>query len=75
MTKLDSNGIWTYEGETKQLVVFIFLVVILKTYDALTPFEKMLLKCASVLGDVFSRRMLLHLLQSDSARTVAQGSH
>ncbi|KAL0869690.1 hypothetical protein ABMA27_005935 [Loxostege sticticalis] len=46
--------------------------VILKTYDSLTPFEKMILKCGSVLGDVFSRRMLLHLLQSDSPRKVAQ---
>ncbi|XP_037295199.1 adenylate cyclase type 10 isoform X2 [Manduca sexta] len=46
--------------------------IILKTYDSLTPFEKMLLKCGSVLGDVFSRRMLLHLLQSDSPRKVAE---
>ncbi|XP_026743294.1 adenylate cyclase type 10-like [Trichoplusia ni] len=46
--------------------------IILKTYDSLTPFEKMLLKCGSVLGDVFSRRMLLNLLQSDSPRKVAQ---
>nr|XP_037873495.1 adenylate cyclase type 10 isoform X1 [Bombyx mori] len=45
--------------------------VILKTYDSLNPYEKMLLKCASVLGDVFSRRMLMHLLQNDSPRTVA----
>ncbi|CAK1552980.1 unnamed protein product [Leptosia nina] len=48
-------------------------VLILKTYDSLTPFEKMLLKCASVLGDVFSRRMLLHLLQCDEPRKIAQG--
>uniref|UniRef100_A0A2A4J100 Guanylate cyclase domain-containing protein n=1 Tax=Heliothis virescens TaxID=7102 RepID=A0A2A4J100_HELVI len=46
--------------------------IILKTYDSLTPFEKMLLKCGSVLGDVFSRRMLLNLLQSDCPRKVAQ---
>ncbi|XP_060805393.1 adenylate cyclase type 10 isoform X1 [Amyelois transitella] len=46
--------------------------VILKTYDSLTPFEKMLLKCGSVLGEVFSRRMLLYLLETDSDRTVAQ---
>ncbi|CAH0401383.1 unnamed protein product [Chilo suppressalis] len=46
--------------------------IILKTYDSLTPFEKMLLKCGSVLGDVFSRRMLHHLMQSDSPRKVAQ---
>ncbi|XP_053615027.1 adenylate cyclase type 10-like [Plodia interpunctella] len=48
--------------------------VILKTYDSLTPFEKMLLKCGSVLGDVFSRRMLLYLLQTESHRIVAQGT-
>ncbi|XP_047503635.1 adenylate cyclase type 10-like isoform X12 [Pieris napi] len=47
-------------------------VLILKTYDSLTPFEKMLLKCSSVLGDVFSRRMLLHLLQCESPRKVAE---
>ncbi|KAJ2948304.1 hypothetical protein O0L34_g7541 [Tuta absoluta] len=47
-------------------------VIILKTYDSLTPFEKMLLKCGSVLGDIFSRRMLLHLLQSDSERKIAK---
>ncbi|XP_075981642.1 adenylate cyclase type 10-like [Anticarsia gemmatalis] len=46
--------------------------IILKTYDSLTPFEKMLIKCGSVLGEVFSRRMLLHLLQSNSPRKVAQ---
>ncbi|KAJ0174028.1 hypothetical protein K1T71_010174 [Dendrolimus kikuchii] len=48
--------------------------IILKIYDALTPFEKMLLKCSSVLGEVFSRRMLLHLLQSDSPRRVAEAN-
>ncbi|XP_045502162.1 adenylate cyclase type 10-like [Colias croceus] len=47
-------------------------VLILKTYDSLTPFEKMLLKCGSVLGDVFSRRMLNHLMQCDSQRKIAQ---
>ncbi|KAJ8717345.1 hypothetical protein PYW08_005744 [Mythimna loreyi] len=46
--------------------------IILKTYDSLKPFEKMLLKCGSVLGDIFSRRMLLSLLQSDSTRKIAK---
>ncbi|CAG4947636.1 unnamed protein product [Colias eurytheme] len=49
-------------------------VLILKTYDSLTPFEKMLLKCGSVLGDVFSRRMLNHLMQCDSQRKIAQAN-
>lgn len=57
-----------------KIIINVFiLAIILKTYDSLTPFEKMILKCGSVLGDVFSRRMLLNLLQSDSPRKVAQG--
>ncbi|KPJ12489.1 Adenylate cyclase type 10 [Papilio machaon] len=47
-------------------------VLILKTYDSLSPFEKMVLKCSSVLGEVFSRRVLHHLLQTDEQRKVAQ---
>ncbi|XP_013163022.1 PREDICTED: adenylate cyclase type 10-like isoform X2 [Papilio xuthus] len=47
-------------------------VLILKTYDSLSPFEKMVLKCSSVLGEVFSRRVLQHLLQTDEQRKVAQ---
>ncbi|CAB3231781.1 unnamed protein product [Arctia plantaginis] len=46
--------------------------LILKIYDSLNPFEKMLLKCGSVLGDVFTRRMLLHLLQSNSPKKFAE---
>ncbi|XP_045537580.1 adenylate cyclase type 10-like [Papilio machaon] len=47
-------------------------ILILKTYDSLSPFEKMVLKCSSVLGEVFSRRVLHHLLQTDEQRKVAQ---
>ncbi|XP_026320727.1 adenylate cyclase type 10-like [Hyposmocoma kahamanoa] len=47
-------------------------VIILKTYDSLSSFEKMLLKCGSVLGEIFSRKMLLHLLQSDSQIKIAK---
>ncbi|CAG9563860.1 unnamed protein product [Danaus chrysippus] len=61
----------TYDFENMKVDVKMD-ALILKTYDSLTPFEKMLLKCGSVLGEVFSRCMLLHLLQSDSPRKVAQ---
>ncbi|OWR40760.1 RNA recognition motif protein [Danaus plexippus plexippus] len=61
----------TYDFENMKVDVKMD-ALILKTYDSLTPFEKMLLKCGSVLGEVFSRCMLLHLLQSDSPRRVAQ---
>ncbi|XP_059059672.1 adenylate cyclase type 10-like [Achroia grisella] len=85
VSRLDDSQHTVHDGDTLQLAVLAesncfddlktdisMDAVILKTYDSLTPFEKMLLKCGSVLGEVFSRRMLLHLLQSDSNRKVAQ---
>lgn len=45
----------------------------MQTYDSLSPFEKMLLKCGAVLGEIFSRRMLHHLLQNDSQIKIAKG--
>ncbi|XP_061721074.1 uncharacterized protein LOC133527896 [Cydia pomonella] len=47
-------------------------VMIMKTYDSLTPFEKMLLKCCSVLGVVFSRQMMEYLVECDSRSKIAK---
>ncbi|XP_063366870.1 adenylate cyclase type 10-like [Cydia amplana] len=47
-------------------------VMIMTTYDSLTPFEKMLLKCCSVLGVVFPRLMMEYLVECDSRRKIAK---
>lgn len=36
--------------------------MIIKFFDALTPIDQLLLKCASVLGDTIGRKLLEHLL-------------
>ncbi|XP_047997302.1 adenylate cyclase type 10-like [Leguminivora glycinivorella] len=46
--------------------------MIMKTYDSLNPLEKMMLKCCSVLGVVFPRRMVEYLVECDSKRKIAQ---
>ncbi|CAG9856250.1 unnamed protein product [Phyllotreta striolata] len=46
-------------------------VIILKTFDALTSYEQLLLKCSSVLGDVFPRNMLIYIMSSSAIRTTA----
>ncbi|XP_063626701.1 adenylate cyclase type 10-like isoform X1 [Cydia splendana] len=47
-------------------------VMIMKTYDSLTAFEKMLLKCCSVLGVVFPRQMMEYLVECESRRKIAK---
>ncbi|CAH1106140.1 unnamed protein product [Psylliodes chrysocephalus] len=46
-------------------------VIILKTFDALTSYEQLLLKCSAILGDVFPRDMLLYIMSSSAIRTTA----
>lgn len=48
-------------------------VVILKTFDSLTSYEQLLLKCSSVLGDIFTRDMLLYIMSSTAIRLTALG--
>ncbi|XP_023310586.1 adenylate cyclase type 10-like [Anoplophora glabripennis] len=43
-------------------------VVILKTFDSLTSYEQLLLKCSSILGDIFTRDMLLYIMSSTASR-------
>lgn len=46
------------------------------TFDSLTYQEQLLLKISSVLGDSFTRSMLIYVMQSDnSARETAEGKH
>lgn len=49
-------------------------VVILQTFDSLTSYEQLLLKCSSVLGDIFPRGMLLYIMSSTASRLIALGS-
>uniref|UniRef100_A0A6P7FT00 Adenylate cyclase type 10-like n=1 Tax=Diabrotica virgifera virgifera TaxID=50390 RepID=A0A6P7FT00_DIAVI len=46
-------------------------VIILKTFDALTSYEQLLLKCSAVLGDTFPMDMLLYIMSSSAIRTTA----
>ncbi|XP_018579406.1 adenylate cyclase type 10-like [Anoplophora glabripennis] len=46
-------------------------VVILQTFDSLTSYEQLLLKCSSVLGDMFTRDMLLYIMSSTVNRLTA----
>lgn len=48
-------------------------VIILKTFDALTSYEQLLLKCSAILGDIFPRDMLLYIMSSSAVRLTAVG--
>lgn len=50
-------------------------VYILKTFDALTSYEQLLLKCSSILGDTFPREMLLYIMNSTGMRITALGKN
>ncbi|XP_018341276.1 PREDICTED: adenylate cyclase type 10-like, partial [Trachymyrmex septentrionalis] len=45
-------------------------VMILKIFDSLTPLDQMLLKCASVLGEIINRNMLQYLMEDKSTREI-----
>ncbi|XP_029155514.1 adenylate cyclase type 10-like [Nylanderia fulva] len=45
-------------------------VMILKLFDSLTPLDQLLLKCASVLGEIINRDMLRYLMEDKSAREI-----
>ncbi|XP_018049383.1 PREDICTED: adenylate cyclase type 10-like [Atta colombica] len=44
--------------------------MILKIFDSLTPLDQMLLKCASVLGEIINRNMLQNLMEDKSTREI-----
>ncbi|VEN62831.1 unnamed protein product, partial [Callosobruchus maculatus] len=46
-------------------------VIILKTFDSLTSYEQLLLKCSAILGDIFPRDMLLYIMSSSAIRLTA----
>lgn len=48
-------------------------VMILKLFDSLTPLDQLLLKCASVLGEIINRDMLRYLMEDKSAREIGLG--
>ncbi|KAF5292379.1 hypothetical protein FQA39_LY03413 [Lamprigera yunnana] len=45
--------------------------VVIKLFDSLASFEQLLLKCSSVLGEYFPRKMLLNILASPAPRRTA----
>lgn len=47
--------------------------MILKIFDSLTPLDQMLLKCASVLGEIVNRSMLQYLMEDKSTREIGLG--
>lgn len=49
--------------------------MILKIFDSLTPLDQLLLKCASVLGEIINRNMLQYLMENKSTREIALGKN
>lgn len=49
------------------------LAMILKIFDSLTPLDQLLLKCASVLGEIINRNMLQCLMVDKSTREIGLG--
>ncbi|CAL1681643.1 unnamed protein product [Lasius platythorax] len=45
-------------------------VMILKLFDSLTPLDQLLLKCASVLGEIINSDMLRYLMEDKSVREI-----
>lgn len=64
------NPNFNLEDVDPELVIDVF---ILKTFDALTSYEQLLLKCSSILGDTFPRDMLLYIMNSTGMRITALG--
>lgn len=48
-------------------------VIILKIFDSLTSYEQLMLKCSSILGDIFPRDMLLYIMSTSAMRLTAIG--
>lgn len=48
-------------------------VIILKTFDSLTSYEQLLIKCSAILGDIFPRDMLMYIMSSSAVRLTALG--
>ncbi|XP_050306071.1 adenylate cyclase type 10-like isoform X2 [Anthonomus grandis grandis] len=46
-------------------------VLILKTFDSLTSYEQLLIKCSAILGDIFPRDMLMYIMSSSAVRLTA----
>ncbi|KAH1007105.1 hypothetical protein HUJ04_004381 [Dendroctonus ponderosae] len=46
-------------------------VIILKTFDSLTSYEQLLIKCSAILGDIFPRDMLMYIMSSSAVRLTA----
>ncbi|KAB0803414.1 hypothetical protein PPYR_00384 [Photinus pyralis] len=46
-------------------------VMVVKLFDSLTPYQQLLLKCSSVLGEYFFRAMLVYVMGSTSHRETA----
>lgn len=49
-------------------------VMILKTFDSLTSYEQLLIKCSAILGTQFPRDMLLYVMSSTLPRQAALGN-
>lgn len=51
------------------------VVIMLKTFDSLTSYEQLLVKCSAVLGEIFPREMLVYIMASASSpRATALGN-
>ncbi|KAG5306968.1 ADCYA cyclase, partial [Acromyrmex insinuator] len=57
------------EGETEVTMD----AMILKIFDSLTPLDQLLLKCASVLGEIINRNMLQYLMEDKSTIEIGLG--
>lgn len=55
------------------IVCYVMPVMILKLFDSLTPLDQLLLKCASVLGEIINSDMLRYLMEDKSVREIGLG--
>ncbi|RLU22084.1 hypothetical protein DMN91_006464 [Ooceraea biroi] len=61
-----AKGFVPEEGNTEMTMD----VMIMKIFDSLTPLDQLLLKCASVLGEIVNRSMLQYLMEDRTTREI-----
>ena len=52
--------------------IYASTVMIMKTYDSLSSYQQLLLKCSSVIGDVIPSDMLNYVMNSKNPRETAK---
>lgn len=53
----------------------LILVLIMKTYDSLSSYQQLLLKCSAVIGEMIPRDMLNYVMNQKNPRMTARGKN